>query len=374
MGAWAWLETAALDARSPAGLPLKPRALESWLPAWLTLKAGTLKARTLSREALSTAKPGGSAKPWAAESRRRSHHFLGEGLEFVAVEFLIAVFVEGEGSFDEAIGRGLATKRATGLRTTRALPTSESRPSTKTRPTERLIPALARSSAWCVAAGTVSLSSLVTAGAIAVASLTVATGIVAIASDGSLWSTIITLPVASATERRLTLATLIGESLPIARWLPLEPREALAGCSAAEACTSARSKWTAHGRSQLLAADRAVTVFVESEQGHGGVRDFGGIETAIAVGVERFAKRVHRWSEETSVAGHLVGWPAFAWGGVPHATFAAALFASAGLITLASLLSLAAAFAWGISAWGVCLRFLSEARGAQQTQAGREHE
>jgi hypothetical protein len=172
----------------------------------------------------------------------------------------------------------------------------------------------------------------------------------------------------------LTLATLTGESLPIARWLPLEPREALAGCSAAEACTSARSKWTAHGRSQLLAADRAVTVFVESEQGHGGVRDFGSIETAIAVGVERFAKRVHRWSEETSVAGHLVGWPAFAWGGVAFATFAADILASAGLITLASLLSLAASFAWGISAWGVCLRFLSEARGAQQTQAGREHE
>ena len=107
LAAGALLEAAAL-LKALALWALKTLTLKAWSPAGLALEAGALPGEALSSaEARSAARAAteswAATNSWATESWHALHHFFCEGLEFVAVEFLVAVFVEGEGSLDEAI-------------------------------------------------------------------------------------------------------------------------------------------------------------------------------------------------------------------------------------------------------------------------------
>ena len=220
-----------------------------------------------------------SRKPLPAEGSHALHHLFGKGREFVTVELLIPVFVEPHGSVEESLGGGLTAERA----------------AEATRPAGLAV-------AWAtLPAFTVAIRAAATrAEGTFPCRLTVAWA----AAEGAfaIW------PIATWSKRAGALAA--------ASWKPLSTLhagEALAGPAARWAEAGAERAW--HGRTEFLAAERAVAVFVEGQQRRSRRGDLICVEPAVAVAVEGLEKRIAGRAERPArtAAGASFPWAALAW-------------------------------------------------------------
>ena len=284
-------------------LPLEPSALRA------------LPLEALTGEWLT------ALEAWATGALHALHHLLCEGGKFVAAELFVTIFIEPHQTVDERFRGSLATEGTAWLRTAetaRARLTAAVLATAKPRSsTESLSSAESRSftealstegtAVWLVAAAWALTSWLITARTVATWSVTITRSwlslIPAISSRiGTLsaWAKGTGLVAVSAWERT-SLERATGKALAWPCTWPSETGAEGAG----------------HFRPQFFAADRAVAVFVEAEQGNCGVGNLIRAEAPVTVGIEGLANRVHgrtKGSAHATFTWHSVSWLPITWG------------------------------------------------------------
>jgi len=279
-----------------------------------TLPLETSALRALPLEAL-TGEWLTALEAWATGALHALHHLLCEGGKFVAAELFVTIFIEPHQTVDKRFRGSLATEGTAWLRTAetaRARLTAAVLATAKPRSsTESLSSAESRSftealstegtAFWLVAATWALASWLITARTVATWSVTITRSwlslIPAISSRiGTLsaWAKGTGLVAVSAWERT-SLERATGKALAWPCTWPSETGTEGAG----------------HFRPQFFAADRAVAVFVEAEQGNCGVGNLIRSEAPVTVGIEGLANRVHgrtKRSAHATFTWHSVAW------------------------------------------------------------------
>lgn len=278
-------------------LPLEPSALRA------------LPLEALTGEWLT------ALEPWATGALHALHHLLCEGGKFVTAELFVTIFIEPHQTVDERFRGSLATEGTAWLRTAETagarltaavLATAKPRSSTESQSsaearsfTEAL--STEGTAVWLVAAAWALTSWLITAQTVATWSVTITRS----------WLSLI--PAISSRIGTLSAWAKGPRLFAISAWKRASLERA-AGKALAWPCTwpsETGAEGAGHFRPQFFAADRAVAVFVEAEQGNCGVGDLIRAEAPVTVGIEGLANRVHgrtKGSAHATFTRHSVTW------------------------------------------------------------------
>ena len=252
---------------------------------------------------------------WATGALHALHHLLCEGGKFVAAELFVTIFIEPHQTVDKRFRGSLATEGTAWLRTAetaRARLTAAVLATAKPRSsTESLSSAEAFSAEgtafWLVAAAWALTSWLITAQTVATWSVTITRS----------WLSLI--PAISSRVGTITARAKRRRLFAVSAW-ERASLERATGKALAWPCTwpsETGAEGAGHFRPQFFAADRAVAVFVEAEQGNCGVGNLIRSEAPVTVGIEGLANRVHgrtKGSAHATFTRHSVTWLPITWG------------------------------------------------------------
>jgi hypothetical protein len=237
------------------------------------------------------------------------HHLLCEGGKFVAAELFVTIFIEPHQTVDKRFRGSLATEGTAWLRTAETagarltaavLATAKPRSSTESLSSAETLSAEG-TAFWLVAAAWALASWLITARTVATWSVTITRS----------WLSLI--PAISSRIGTLSVRAKGTGLIAVSAW-ERASLERATGKALAWPCTwpsETGAEGAGHFRPQFFAADRAVAVFVEAEQGNRGVGNLIWSEAPVTVGIEGLANRVHgrtKGSDHATFTWHSVAW------------------------------------------------------------------
>ena len=241
---------------------------------------------------------------WATGALHALHHLLCEGGKFVAAELFVTIFIKPHQTVDERFRGSLATEGTAWLRTAETararltaavLATAKPRSSTESQSSAEAL-STEGTAVWLVAAAWALASWLITARTVATWSVTITRS----------WLSLI--PAISSRIGTLSAWAKGTGLIAVSAW------ERATGKALAWPCTwpsETGAEGAGHFRPQFFAADRAVAVFVEAEQGNRGVGNLIWSEAPVTVGIEGLANRVHgrtKGSAHATFTRHSVTW------------------------------------------------------------------